>query len=364
MPAIIELQQLTKTYGAFTPLSNVSLTIKNGEFLTLLGPSGCGKTTLLRLIAGLEKPDKGTILIQDKKVNHLAAEKREVNMVFQQYALFPHLTVYENIAFGLRCKKLSEEIIEQRVQSLLQKTRLEKLASRFPAQLSGGQQQRTAIARAIVNQPLVLLLDEPLSALDLSLRKKMRLELKNLQRDLGITFVFVTHDQEEALSMSDRVVVMNHGEIKQIGSPRDIYEEPNSLYVAKFIGEANVFSLSIQTADPTQITYEVDGCHFSIPNEKNLQANDQVNIVIRPEDIHVTKNPEEQKETLIPGTVESVIYKGCTVDLIVTLNKSQHTLYATEFFNEDDEDLIYRVGESVGISWFSGWEVVLPHEKD
>lgn len=358
---IVELQGVSKRFGDYQALETIDLTIKNGEFLTLLGPSGCGKTTILRLISGLEKPDTGSIYINGQDITDWPPEHRHLNMVFQSYALFPHMSVFDNIAFGLRCKKIPKNDIEERVEEILRIVKLTKLAKRKPDQLSGGQQQRVAIARAVVNRPLVLLLDEPLSALDYNLRKDMQVELKQLQRRLGLTFIFVTHDQEEALSMSDRVAVMNEGRIEQIGSPRDVYEEPENLYVAEFIGETNIFETKVIRSNKKTIEVKVEGKRFTFKNKRRLKCRQEVCVTIRPEDLAVWRQEEidEITDDLLPGKVEQVIYKGSIVELIVKL-ESNKRIYATEFFNEDDEKLNYEIGEPVWVNWIPGWEVILP----
>ena len=362
---IIELVDVTKSYGDFQALQKTNLTINNGEFITLLGPSGCGKTTLLRLISGLEHPDQGRIFIDGRDVTNLPPEERYLNMVFQSYALFPHMTVYDNVAFGLRCKKVPEEEVKTRVAEVLKMVKLSNLAERKPNQLSGGQQQRVAIARAVVNEPLVLLLDEPLSALDYNLRKNMQIELKQLQRRLGITFIFVTHDQEEALSMSDRVAVMNDGYIEQLGTPKDVYEEPANLYVADFIGEANIFDSVVSDVKGDKIAVTLENRSYLLTNKRNFKTGEAVHIVIRPEDLAVwgvKETTDEEKSSMLPGTVEQVIYQGSTVGLVVRLTSGKK-LMALEFFNEDDEKLDYHIAEPVWIDWIPGWEVILPHEK-
>lgn len=257
---LVELKALNKAFDGKQIISELDLTIQNGEFLTILGPSGCGKTTVLRLIAGLEDVDEGKIILDGQDITDIPAEQRFVNTVFQSYALFPHMTVFENVAFGLRMQKTPADEIQKRVDQALRMVQLEDFAQRRPNQLSGGQQQRVAIARAVVNRPKVLLLDESLSALDYKLRKQMQNELKALQRKLGITFIFVTHDQEEALAMSDRIIVMREGKIEQDGSPREIYEEPKNLFVAQFIGEINIFDAKVlYRIDEQRIRANVEG---------------------------------------------------------------------------------------------------------
>lgn len=361
--SVVELKAVSKTIHDHTILHNINLQVQEGEFLTLLGPSGCGKTTLLRLISGFDAPSEGNIFIDQADVSGLPPHKRHVHTVFQSYALFPHMTVYENVAFGLRCQKVKSQEIKERVEAVLRMVKLDRYAQRKPSQLSGGQQQRVAIARAAVNQPRVLLLDEPLSSLDYRLRKTMQIELKQLQRTLGITFIFVTHDQEEALSMSDRVVVMHEGRIEQIGTPREVYEEPQNLTVAKFIGEANLFDAEvIAVGENKQLTISMLGNQRMTKSKKQFNPGDSVVVLIRPEDVKVW-GQQEVKDTsgMLAGSVEEVIYKGTTVDLIVRLQNNA-TVAATEFFDEDDDRLEYKLGEQVWVNWTPGWEVILPHE--
>jgi len=359
---IIEFRGVSKHYHDHPVLHNINLEVRNGEFLTLLGPSGCGKTTLLRLISGFEEPSQGDIFIDGKNIKGLMPQERHVNTVFQSYALFPHMSVFDNIAFGLRCKQLSKTDINDRVNDALNMVKLTDLAQRKPHQLSGGQQQRVAIARAVVNKPLVLLLDEPLSSLDYRLRKMMQIELKQLQTQLGITFIFVTHDQEEALSMSDRVVVMQDGVIEQIGTPREVYENPENLKVAKFIGEVNIFETIILTADENQVEVDIEGKRYILKNRNHYEADEKIHVLVRPEDLQVWGQAEvTDSSEMFPAKVEQVIYKGITVDLMLRL-PSQKLLSATQFFNEDDDKLDYRVGEAVWVQWFPGWEVILPDE--
>lgn len=359
---VVELRNVSKSIHGHDILYDVNLQVKNGEFLTLLGPSGCGKTTLLRLISGFDEPTTGKVFINDKDVSGLPPHLRHVHTVFQSYALFPHMTAFENVAFGLRCQKRPFSEIKERVNEVLKIVKLEKYANRRPQQLSGGQQQRVAIARAIVNRPLVLLLDEPLSSLDYRLRKTMQLELKQLQRKLGITFLFVTHDQEEALSMSDRVVIMHEGGIDQIGTPRQVYEEPSSLTVAKFIGEVNIFNGTVTSVNDEAITLQVEGKAHSIKGTYSYQVGQSLHVLVRPEDLRVMSANEIDDTTgMHAGIVEEVIYKGTTVDFMVRLT-NQQLVAATKFFNEDDERVEYSIGENVWTHWLSGWEVLLPHE--
>ncbi len=361
---VVELRGVYKTIHDHEILHNIDLEVKEGEFLTLLGPSGCGKTTLLRLISGFENPTAGTISIDGKDVSGLPPHQRHVHTVFQSYALFPHMSVFENVAFGLRCQKVPNAEIKERVAAVLKMVKLEKFAGRKPSQLSGGQQQRVAIARAAVNRPRVLLLDEPLSSLDYRLRKTMQIELKQLQRTLGITFVFVTHDQEEALSMSDRVVVLQEGYIEQIGTPREVYEEPRTLKVANFIGEVNVFDGEVVSiGDNKQVMVKILDKVRAAKTNRSLKIGEKVHLVIRPEDVRVWGQREvETNHDMFPGVVEEVIYKGTTVDLIVRL-ANQMTVAATEFFDEDDDRLEYKLGEQVWVNWTPGWEVILPYDE-
>lgn len=363
MSQLIEIKQVSKTYDGHSILTDINLSIQQSEFLTLLGPSGCGKTTLLRLISGFEQPDEGDILFCGQSVLNLPPNLRNVNTVFQSYALFPHMTIFENVAFGLRCQKCGIDEIQERVHQALTLVKLADKRERMPNQLSGGQQQRVAIARALVNRPMVLLLDEPLSSLDYRLRKAMQIELRQLQRQLEIAFVFVTHDQEEALSMSDRIVVLQDGGIQQIGTPREVYEEPCNLTVANFIGETNIFDTTIIEVTPEGIAVELLNKPMVLKHTGNYQAGEKIHVVIRPEDVRAYGETEiTPTDDMHPGVVEEVIYKGTTVDLLIRL--ANETLFAvTEFFDEDDEYLIYTIGEKVWIHWMQGWEVILPYEN-
>ena len=305
---IIEIKNVSKTYGDNTVLKNLSLNIRKNEFLTLLGPSGCGKTTTLKILAGFESGDSGKVLFNGEDISNLPPYKRQLNTVFQKYALFPHMNVYENIAFGLKIKKVSKNEIDKKVSEMLKLVALEGFEKRAIDSLSGGQQQRVAIARALVNEPKVLLLDEPLGALDLKLRKEMQSELKRIQQRLGITFIFVTHDQEEALTMSDKIVVMSEGRMQQIGTPEDIYNEPKNAFVADFIGESNIVNGTMLE------DLKVEFCdHVFTCVDKGFNTNEAVDVVIRPEDIEIT-SPENG---MITGKVNSVKFKGVHYEIEV-----------------------------------------------
>jgi len=360
---LVKLAGIRKGFEGKTVISDLNLTINNGEFLTLLGPSGCGKTTVLRLIAGLENVDKGRIHLEDVDITDVPAENRHVNTVFQSYALFPHMTVFENVAFGLRMQKTPADQITPRVTDALRMVQLEEFAQRKPNQLSGGQQQRVAIARAVVNKPRLLLLDESLSALDYKLRKQMQNELKALQRKLGITFVFVTHDQEEALTMSDRIVVMRDGKIEQDGTPREIYEEPKNLFVAGFIGEINRFDATvIERLDEKRVRANVEGRECIIYVNFAIEKGQKLNVLLRPEDLRVDEiNDDNHIEGLV-GYVRERNYKGMTLESVVELENGKMVL-VSEFFNEDDPDFDHSLDQKMAINWVESWEVVLADEE-
>lgn len=360
---IIELRSLSKSYGDKTIIDGLNLTINNGEFLTILGPSGCGKTTVLRLIAGLEDPNGGKIILDGQDITDVPAERRFVNTVFQSYALFPHMTIFENVAFGLRMQKVPNAEIKPRVMEALRMVRLEEMAERKPTQLSGGQQQRIAIARAVVNKPKVLLLDESLSALDYKLRKEMQNELKALQRQLGITFIFVTHDQEEALTMSDRIIVMNKGNIEQDGTPREIYEEPKNLFVARFIGEINVFDAKvIERVSEKTVKANVEGRVCEIYTALPVKPEQHLKVLLRPEDILIEELDENEQSKAIIGHISDRNYKGMTLESSVILDHNDMKVLVSEFFNEDDPHMDHSIGQKVALTWHEGWEVVLDDE--
>lgn len=345
MKKLIELKNLTKNFDDQQVLKGINLNIYENEFLTLLGPSGCGKTTTLRIIAGFEKPNEGEVIFDELDISKVPPYKREINTVFQKYALFPHLNVFDNIAFGLNIKKMDKQVIGKKVNRMLTLVGLEGFGERNVTLLSGGQQQRVAIARALVNEPKVLLLDEPLGALDAKMRKEMQGELKKIQKEVGITFIYVTHDQEEALTMSDTVVVMNGGEIQQIGTPVDIYNEPENRFVAEFIGESNIIE-GIMLKD---LLVQFDGIEFECV-DKGFKKNEEVEVVLRPEDINITKTEKAK----IKGTVESVVFKGVHYEIVVATKKRKYIIHTTDYhevglkvglrFDPEDIHVMYKEG--------------------
>ena len=328
---IIDLKDIHVTFDGEQVLDGLDLSIKDKEFITLLGPSGCGKTTTLRIIAGFLEPDEGELIFEGRDISGVPAYKRQVNTIFQRYALFPHLNVYDNIAFGMRIKKISEDEINKSVKEMLSLVNLEGFEKRRINTLSGGQQQRVAIARAIANKPKVLLLDEPLAALDLKLRKDMQKELRNIQRQLGITFIFVTHDQEEALTLSDRVVVMDKGKIQQVGTPQDIYNEPQNAFVADFIGESNILD-GVMLKD---FSVNFSGQTF-VCLDKGFEENEPIDAVVRPEDVDIV----EKSKGMLTGTVTSVDFLGVHYEIIVDIGGFKWMIQTT------DE---HKVGEEVGL---------------
>lgn len=337
----ISVKKISKSWGSFTALDDINLDVREGEFLSILGPSGCGKSTLLRIIAGLESPTSGDIDIAGKRVTNDPVWKRKIGFVFQNFALWPHLTVFKNVAMGLELRKVAKEELQQRVTDALRMVQLEALADRLPSQLSGGQQQRVALARAIVLKPDVLLLDEPLSALDKNLRQDMQVELKALQRTLGLTTVFVTHDQEEALSLSDRIVVMNKGVIEQLDTPDNIYNKPVSEYVARFVGEAFFFKGSIGSAGSGQLVLET-GNAVAVKSDAAIARGNAVAFV-RPEWVSLSKIESQLNPDALRGTIERLMFFGQSSDYIVRVGNEHMRV------KRRNEDAVLQEGDTVAI---------------
>ena len=337
---VVDLKHIHKQYDGEPVLKDINLYIRDKEFVTLLGPSGCGKTTTLRIIGGFETPDEGQVLFEGKEINDLPPNKRHINTVFQKYALFPHLNVYENIAFPLRIKKKSEDEIRERVTEMLKMVALSGFENKSVSNLSGGQQQRVAIARALISHPRVLLLDEPLGALDLKLRKDMQVELKNIQQRIGITFIYVTHDQEEALSMSDTIVVMADGEIQQIGTPTDIYNEPKNAFVADFIGESNIIDGVMLSDYSVRFAGHTFNCL-----DKGFDKNEQVDVVVRPEDVDVV----EPEKGMLTGQVSAVTFKGVHYEIIVDIKGFKWMIQSTDYVAPDQFIGLYIEPDAIHI---------------
>ena len=346
--SVVQLDKVRKQYGSFVAVHEADFSIGRGEFFAMLGPSGCGKTTTLKMIAGFEEPTSGRILLEGEDVSDVPPHKRNVNTVFQQYALFPHMSVFDNIAFGPRSKKLSDTEVTRRVQEMLDVVRLGDFASRRPAQLSGGQQQRVALARALVNYPSALLLDEPLAALDLKLREAMQIELKRIQREVGITFVFVTHDQGEALTMSDRIAVMSEGRVEQVGAPFDIYSRPESLFVAGFIGSANLLPGTIASSDGGSTRVDLaGGAQVVVPagnsaDNVSLSAGTQVTVMIRPEQLSLGAAAG------LSIDVTDTVFQGATLRLV---GRMVNGTEVSAVLPVDPQRVTPAPGDSVTLSW-------------
>jgi spermidine/putrescine transport system ATP-binding protein len=366
----VRVENIVKKFGEVMAVDNVSIDIFSGEFFSILGPSGCGKTTLLRSIAGLEKPDSGIIYLSGKPINSVSPYRRDVNMVFQNYALFPHMNVYENVAFGLKVKRIKKNEITERVFKALELVGLSGMDKRSPKQLSGGQQQRVALARALVNEPSVLLLDEPLGALDLKLRKQMQIELKSLQKSLGRTFIYVTHDQEEALTMSDRIAVMRAGQLEQMGTPSQVYEEPKTEFVANFIGVSNLFQGNLRNDENSIITIITPNgleINASVFDANKLMASDinppeTATVMVRPEKIQITSisngfnKTENRNLNLLRGNIEEIVYLGTVIQFIV--NVGDKRLVVLE--KNQSKTLEFVINQEVFVSWDIKSTAILP----
>ena len=357
--AVVRFQGITKTFGPVVALDAMTLEVRRGEFLSLLGPSGCGKTTLLRTCAGLESPTRGRVYLESQDVTDWPAHRRPVNMVFQRWALFPHKTVADNIAFGLMIRRVPRVEIAERVRRLLELVKMAGYEARYPKQLSGGQAQRIALARALVLEPKVLLLDEPLGSLDLKLRKEMQIELISIHRRLGTTFIYVTHDQDEALTMSDRVVVMNHGRIVQDGTPTDIYQRPNSVFAAQFIGEAVLFRGRIARVGSPRCTIEADGLLLYGQHRPGLQVGQEIVVCVRPERMRISTTPDPLLDNRLQGTVVNTIFKGAAVHYQVQVEGAGGPLVTVHQNLEQDLPL-HVSGSAVHLGWSGDSSMLLP----
>ena len=357
----VRLANITKRFGTMTAVDNVTIDVAAGEFLALLGPSGCGKTTCLRMIAGFENPDEGEVFISGEAIGGAPAYKRDVNTVFQNYGLFPHMTVLENVAFGPRNKGVDKATAHKQAQEMLDIVRLSDFGPRKPQQMSGGQQQRVALARALVNRPSALLLDEPLAALDLKLRKAMQLELKRIQREVGITFIFVTHDQEEALTMSDRIAVMSQGRVEQIGTPEEIYNQPATVFVAGFIGSANLLAATVSSFDHEHVVAQTDGgASVSSPIAgREFTIGQRVTVMLRPERIALDDS-ERESRVGIWTTVTNRVFHGASSDVLVRTDDGTELVADLEA----DDGLSCQVGERLWLSWAPGSAWILPEVTD
>jgi spermidine/putrescine transport system ATP-binding protein len=356
---IVLFRNITKRFGPVVALDEVTLEVRTGEFLSLLGPSGCGKTTLLRTCAGLESPTRGRVYLESHDVTDWPAHRRPVNMVFQRWALFPHKTVAENIAFGLLLKRLPRVEVAERVRNMLDLVKMAGYEARYPKQLSGGQAQRIALARALVLEPKVLLLDEPLGSLDLKLRKEMQIELISIHRRLGTTFIYVTHDQDEALTMSDRVVVMNHGTIVQDGTPAEVYQKPNSVFSAQFIGEAVLFRGRLAQVSSPRCAVEADGLVLHAQHRPGLQVGQEIVVCVRPERMRIGTTPDSSLDNRLQGTIVNTIFKGPAVHYQVQVHGAGGPVVTVHQNLEQDLPL-HLSGSAVHLGWSGDSAVLLP----
>lgn len=357
--SIIELSSISKSFNSDIVLSNFNLSLCKNKFITILGPSGSGKTTILKIIAGFETVDSGEVILNGVNISDLPPNKREINTVFQNYNLFPHMSVYDNIAFGLKMKNKDKSYIKSAVDKVLEMIKMEKFADRMPNQLSGGQQQRVAVARAIVNKPIVLLLDEPFSALDENLRKQMRAELKQLQQELEITFILVTHDQEEALSISDTVIIINDGKIEQIGSPQEVYENPVNVFVASFLGEINILDAKIDSINDAFVTLNIEGGYiYTVPNKVCTEGINEVKLLLRPEHVKLSKAESANSLNGLKGKITELRYRGVLLDYFITLN-SEKKIIATVMNDNASFGDHFELGKEVFVEWLTGKETII-----
>jgi spermidine/putrescine transport system ATP-binding protein len=361
----LEFRNVSKAFDAVKALDDVTLQVRRGEFLSLLGPSGCGKTTSLRLIAGFEQPTRGEIFLDGQPVSRVPPYRRNVNTVFQHYALFPHMTVTDNVAFGLRMKRLPANEVAERVKKMLALVELPDLGGRFPHQLSGGQQQRIALARALVNEPTVLLLDEPLGALDLKVRRRMQQELKRIHREVGVTFIYVTHDQEEALTMSDRIAVMNHGRIEQLDTPSAVYERPHTRFVASFIGMTNALPGTVEGRDNGAIVVRtVDGTRLRGLADKSMLEGADVDVTVRPEKIRLSRQIPSLVENCLEGRIAEIVYQGANTEYHVALKSGPRLRAVTQNSNGIGGEALADVGAAVFVHWPASATLVMGASKD
>jgi spermidine/putrescine transport system ATP-binding protein len=353
---------VTKKFGTFTAVDDLDLVVEQGRFFALLGPSGCGKTTTLRMVAGLEEPTAGTITISGQDISRLKPYKRPVNTVFQSYALFPHLDIFENVAFGLRRRGVKD--IKKRVEEMLELVELGSFGKRRPAQLSGGQQQRVALARALINRPQVLLLDEPLGALDLKLRRQMQIELKSIQTEVGITFVHVTHDQEEAMTMADTIAVMNQGVIEQMGEPAELYDSPATTFVSNFLGQSNLVKAEVLGNDGDRLLVDAQGCKLSAPRSRARRTSGTVWVGVRPEKVFLARSGAERGDNsnlLAGGTVSDVSFIGVSTQYLVKMGWGQEL---TVFEQNSGARDAFRVGDTVDLQWTPDHTFLLDADQD
>jgi len=363
MDYVLELHRVSKAFGKVRAVDDLSLQVCRGEFLSVLGPSGCGKTTTLRIIAGFEKPSAGEVYLEGERLGGTPPYKRHVNTVFQHYVLFPHMTVYQNIAFGLRMKRLPRDDIQSRVTDMLKIVELSGYEARYPHQLSGGEQQRVGLARALVNEPVVLLLDEPLGALDLKVRRRMQHVLKRIHREVGITFLYVTHDQEEALVLSDRIAVMNRGRLEQLDSVEDIYLRPRSKYVSDFIGEVNLFSGTVmESASEVTTILTSGGCTLSVDVNEHVLVGTAVEVAVRPEKIRLSR-AFAQGENTFAGVIVDHAFLGPMTKYFVQLDSGEEVMVLRQNHGAPHDRLLQR-GECVAISWDRAWAKVFPSPSE